>query len=395
MNKILWLCSWYPHPGDPYEGDFIQRHAKALSIYAPVTVFYVSQDGRSKNVAADKVIEQQTGRINERIIFFRFKKTGIRIIDKLVYNFRYYQTYKKNVQAYIAKEGKPAIVHIHVPMKAGMMGRWIKKRWGIPYIISEHSAHYTGNTDDDFSAKSFFHRYNVKQVFRNADAVTNVSAIIGSKLKELFGIGEVRVIHNTVDTQFFHYQTRGISKFRFIHVSTLAAYHKNIDGMLRSFSQLIKKREDFELVIVGPASAVLKEQILQSGLASFVVFGGEISYPEVALQMQQASALVLFSRYENFPCVVVEALSCGLPVIAADTGGIKEAVNETNGILVQSENEEELTNALNRVMNEYDKFDREKIALDSAQRFSYEAIGKQFYDLYNEVISGKNGNNIS
>ena len=392
MNNILWLCSWYPHPGDPYEGDFIQRHAKAVSIYALVTVFYVSQDGSNKNVVEDKVTEQQAGKVYERIVFFRFKKTGIKVIDKLVYNFRYYRTYKKNVQAYIAKEGKPDIVHIHVPMKAGMMGRWIKKRWDIPYIISEHSSHYNGKTDDDFSAKSFFHRYNVKQVFRNADAVTNVSAIIGSKLKELFGIGEVRVIRNTVDTRYFQYQTPGVSKFRFIHVSTLAPYQKNIAGMLRSFSQLKKERQDFELVIVGPASTALKEDMIQSELASFVVFAGEISYPEVALQMQQASALVLFSRYENFPCVVIEALCCGLPVIAADTGGIGEAVNETNGILVQSENEEELTNALNKVMNEYDKFDREKIAYDSGQRFSYEAIGKQFYELYNEVIVGKKTN---
>lgn len=155
--------------------------------------------------------------------------------------------------------------------------------------------------------------------------------------------------------------------------------------MLRSFTRLIKKRQDFELVIVGPASTALKEEVMQSGLASFVVFAGEISYPEVALQMQQASALVLFSRYENFPCVVIEALSCGLPVIAADTGGIGEAVNETNGMLVQSENEEELTTALNKVMNEYSKFDREKIAYDSGHRFSYEAIGKQFHDLYNEI----------
>jgi len=366
-----------------------------VSSYAPVTVLFVNQDGTNKNVVEDQVIEQQTGRVSERIIFFRFRKTGISILDKMVYNFRYYRTYKKNVQAYIAKEGKPVIVHIHVPMKAGMMGRWIKKRWGIPYIISEHSAHYNGKTDDDFLAKSFFHRYNVKQVFRNADAVTNVSAIIGSKLKELFGIGEVRVIHNTVDTHFFHYHPPAVSKFRFIHVSTLAPYQKNIDGMLRSFSRLIKERQDFELVVVGPASAAVKERVMQSGLASLVVFAGEISYPEVALQMQQASALVLFSRYENFPCVVIEALCCGLPVVAADTGGIREAVNEANGILVPSENEQALTNALNNVMNEYDKFDRGKIAYDAARQFSYDAIGKQFYALYNEVITGGKINNIA
>ena len=389
MNKILWLCSWYPHPGDPYEGDFIQRHAKALEKYSAVTVFYVSQEGIDKEVDKDKIIEQQTGGINEKIFFFRFRKTGIKFIDKLVYNFRYYKAYKKYLQDYISKEGKPGIIHIHVPMKAGMLGRWMKKRWGIPYIVSEHSSHYNEETEDNFLAKSFFHRYSVKRVFRDAIAVTNVSAVIAGKLKELFGLTEVKVIHNTVDTRFFYHKNAANLKFRFIHVSTLAAYQKNIDGMLRSFSSLANQRQDFELVMVGPASDELKEKISKSELASFVNFTGEITYPEVALQMQQASALVLFSRYENFPCVMIESLCCGLPVIAADTGGIKEAVNETNGILVDSENEEQLTAALSRIMNKYEKFDRKTIANEASRQYSYQTIGKQFYDLYNELTKNK------
>ena len=105
-----------------------------------------------------KIIDQEMNGVSEKIIFFRFKKTGIRIIDKLAYNFIYFSTYKKYIRQYIIIEGKPDIVHIHVPMKAGMIGRWIKKKWKIPYILSEHSSHYNGGTDDDFFAKSFFHR---------------------------------------------------------------------------------------------------------------------------------------------------------------------------------------------------------------------------------------------
>ena len=138
---------------------------------------------------------------------------------------------------------------------------------------------------------------------------------------------------------------------------------------------LSKQRQDFELVIVGPAYDELKEKVIESGLESFVKFTGEISYPEVALQLQQASAFVLFSRYENFPCAMIEALCCGLPVIAADTGGIREAVNEKNGILVESENEEQLLKAMNRMMDQYDQFDRKKISADAVQHYSYETIG--------------------
>src|SRR5688572_1445060 len=168
MNKILWLCSWYPHPGDPYEGDFIQRHAKALSAFVPVTVFYTSQAGPSQDVLKDQIIRQQTGPVDEKLIFFRFKKTGFRPFDTFIYNLRYYHSYKKAITEYIEKEGLPALVHVHIPLKAGNLARWIKRKWGIPYIVSEHSSHYIKGSHDDFLGKSFFHRSNVKRVFKKA-----------------------------------------------------------------------------------------------------------------------------------------------------------------------------------------------------------------------------------
>jgi len=98
-----------------------------------------------------------------------------------------------------------------------------------------------------------------------------------------------------------------------------------------------------------------------------------------------ASVLVLFSRYENLPCVIIEALSCGLPVIATDVGGVSELVNENNGLLVRSEDEKDLTESMNDVMNNYKNYDREQIAAQAGERFSYATIGKQFNELYMEV----------
>ena len=143
------------------------------------------------------------------------------------------------------------------------------------------------------------------------------------------------------------------------------------------------------MVIVGPATDYLKEKVLAMDLVSITRFTGEISYPDVALEMQRASALVLFSRYENLPCVVLEALCCGLPVISSDTGGIKEAVDETNGVLVQSENEKQLSDAMNTMMNDYEKYNREKIAMMATERYKYKTIGRKFYELYDEVLKAK------
>ena len=77
MNRVLWLCSWYPHPGDPFEGDFIQRHARAVSAFTPLTVFYTSQAGPEVSVKRECHIEQQTEAVRERIMLFRHRKTGV------------------------------------------------------------------------------------------------------------------------------------------------------------------------------------------------------------------------------------------------------------------------------------------------------------------------------
>ena len=386
MNRVLWLCSWYPHPGDPFEGDFIQRHARAVSAFIPLTVFYTSQAGPEVSVKRECHIEQQTEAVRERIMLFRHRKTGIRTIDKFFYNLRYFRSYKKAIREFIRKEGLPDIVHVHIPMKAGMIGRWINRTWKIPFIVSEHSAHYNSESNDSFYSKSSLHRYNVKRILQEAAAVTNVSEAVGETLKSLFGLHAIRVIPNTVNTTFFYYRQHTIPKFMFIHVSTLVSHQKNVEGILNAVLVLGKQREDFEMVIVGPATDHLKEKVSTMGLMSIIRFTGEITYPDVALEMQQASALVLFSRYENLPCVVLEALCCGLPVISSDTGGIKEAVNETNGILVQSENEKQLVEAMNTMMDDYEKYNREKIAITATERYAYETVGRKFYGLYGEVL---------
>jgi glycosyltransferase involved in cell wall biosynthesis len=385
MKKALWLCSWYPHPDSPYEGDFIQRHAKAVSAFIPVTVFYVSQAGPYKNREEDQFITQQTGNVEEKLVLFKFRKTGIRPLDKVLYNIRYYRAYKKAIEKYIEENGLPAIVHVHIPMKAGMIGRWIKRKWNIPYIVSEQSGHYIRGAKDDFFEKPLRHRLNVQKIFKEAMLVTNVSAVIAKTLKVAFRLTDVKVVHNTVDTTLFYYQHHSVSKFRFIHVSTLADHHKNIQGIFNAVANLAQQRNDFEVMIVGPATVKVKEKVASLGLDRVIRFAGEIPYPEVARQMQQASAFILFSRYENFPCVVVEALCSGLPVIATDTGGVSEAVNDTNGLLVQSENEKQLTDAMNKMLNEYQKYDRKAIASNAAAAYSYATIGKAFVDVYRET----------
>ena len=111
-----------------------------------------------------------------------------------------------------------------------------------------------------------------------------------------------------------------------------------------------------------------------------------VSYQQVAAEMKSASVFVLLSRYENQPCVILESLCSGLPVIATAVGGIPEIVNEKNGILLQDSVHPQahmaLSAAINKCMDEPGMFDRKAIAAHAQQVFSYDSVGRQFADLY-------------
>jgi glycosyltransferase involved in cell wall biosynthesis len=327
------------------------------------------------------------GKLKEILVSFKYRRTGVRIIDKLVYNLRYYSVYKKFIKKYLKENNLPSLVHVHVPMKAGNIARWIKRKWKIPYMLSEHSSSYEIASPDFFGKRSLYYRQSVKKIFEGAAVITNVSAKMGERMRSLIGLNrKIEVVHNVVDDALFFYKPIAISVFRFIHVSGMS-HQKNIEGIIKSFYKLSSYRMDWELWLVGPVDNTIVSLINSLGLSEKIICKGEVSYSVVAQCMQQSLALVMFSRHENFPCVVIEALCCGLPVIASDTGGISEAVNESNGLLVPSENEDALITALQKMMDNYTNYDRKNIGELARTKYRFSVAADQFINFYDQVIS--------
>jgi glycosyltransferase involved in cell wall biosynthesis len=162
---------------------------------------------------------------------------------------------------------------------------------------------------------------------------------------------------------------------------------KNPAGIIRALVQFNKTFKDWECIFCGPLKKELQLLTEQLGLEQQIYFTGEIAHEEVAVQMQQADIFILFSNHENFPCVVIEALCCGLPVVAANAGGVAEAVYDTNGIIVSIGNIEELAVAMEYVALNINKYERKTIAAEAAGLYNKKRIGEQFVELYTEVIN--------
>jgi glycosyltransferase involved in cell wall biosynthesis len=380
QNYILWLPSWYPNEQEPTNGDFIQRHARAASLHNSIVVIFFTQYGE-KIISDYKRVEQTSGNLKEIIVYVPFKPSRFKILDRVVYNISFYRFSKKFLLNYFNDNGFPSLVHVHVPVKSGNLALWAKKRFGIPYIASEHASTYIKEASNNFFKRHWFYRYQVKKIFSEATVVTNVSNTITRILKQLFPIKRSMIIHNVVDTSLFNLSNQKKDIFTFIHVSGLND-QKNIFGILRAFKKLSEIRKDWKFIIVGPYTKEIEQFIVNEQLDQLICLAGEVLYADVAGYMQKAHVMVLFSKHENFPCVIIEALCCGLPVISSDVGGINETVNNSNGILVESENEKELVVQLIKIRDTYHNYDTKQIAADATQKFNYWVISKQFDELY-------------
>ncbi len=384
MNYVLWLPSWYPNKLAPFDGDFIQRHAKAVARFQKITVIHIKKDDEGKITKEVKAFSSSQNNLDEIIIFYHPAKTNLGFLNRLLSAIKYRKVYRQALKKYMEENGKPDIVHVHVALKAGIQALFLNKKLRTPYIVSEHWSGYYANAKVNIYNSGFLLRNLTKKILLNASLLLpvtkNMGEIINNKIVEI----PFEVVANVVDTSSFFYHPCKHIKFRFIHASSLN-YYKNPEGIIRAVKQLADEGVNFELIFIGWVTKPLVELADKLLLTDkYIFFKSPITYEEVAKEMQQASSLILFSRIESLPCIMLEALCCGLPVISTNVGGINEVINKTNGILVESENEEQLANAMKKMILNYNSYNKIEIAKNATNEFSYDAIGKKIYEIYNK-----------
>src|SRR5450432_4072194 len=133
--QLLWLPAWYPNKTAPLAGDFIQRHAGAVSLYHDVQVIHVLRDKEGEITKDIKEENLKRGNLKETIIYYYTPSLPFSLLDKIVSNRRYRLLYRKAIKNYIEKEGVPACTHVHVIDKNGLAALWLKKKYNLTFVI--------------------------------------------------------------------------------------------------------------------------------------------------------------------------------------------------------------------------------------------------------------------
>jgi glycosyltransferase involved in cell wall biosynthesis len=379
--KVLFITTWYPTQRQPIAGVFVREHAKAVQLYDDVIVLHCA--GLDSNLTALWRVEQETDSdFAENVTAYRVwhRRSPIPKTSYPIYIWSVFQAY--NLLAH--QDFRPDIIHAHL-YKAGVPAVLIGKKNGVPVVITEHSTEFPRRMLRALDI------WKARVAFNRADVVMPVSHSLQRAI-EAYGIrARFQVVPNVVDTQRFHpppaHQLRNQDK-RMLAVSLLDASHKKgIPQLLEALVEVRDRRDDWQLDIVGdgPARSEYEVMARDLGLAERITFHGIRPRAEVAQFMRQADFFVLPSLWENLPCVLIEAMASGLPIVATHVGGIPEMVDDEIGILVPPGDAKSLSVALCSMLESVDEFDRQAI-VQRSDNYSPGSVGKLLHSIYQECV---------
>ncbi|GAA3722066.1 glycosyltransferase involved in cell wall biosynthesis [Spinactinospora alkalitolerans] len=163
---------------------------------------------------------------------------------------------------------------------------------------------------------------------------------------------------------------------------------KGVDVLLRAFSRIADQGAHLVVVGDGPEAAGLRALADRLGVAARVHWRGFVPHEQVPPILAAVDALALPSRYEELGTVLVEALRAGVPVVAADTGGIPDVIEDgVTGLLVPAEAPEPLARALSGLLGDRDLAARLAAAGRArAARYRWDRLARQVLSLYADLV---------
>lgn len=287
--------------------------------------------------------------------------------------------------------GKPDVLHAHFT-DYGYLAAKLKETEQVPLVLTEHSSLVNQDklpSDIEQAAKIAFTR---------ADKLIAVSPALAEKMRE-HSHRSVLWIPDMVDTELFaytgeHEQMRSLweetelegGEFSFLSCGNLRKV-KRMDVLIQAFARAFRDCPKVHLTICGQGEEEgnLRKLIYDLKMENRIELAGIRPREEIAQRLQQADCFVLASVSETFGVSYLEALSCGVPVIATRCGGPECFVNEHNGLMVEPDDVEGLASAMLTMYCNGGSYNRAAIAQEVRNHYSSQAVAARLMEQYEQL----------
>lgn len=394
--RVLLLTHVFPRAADDPLGAFLLHMAQAfgenahVQVIAPhaaglserenfgaiqVTRFHYAPDAE-ETLAYTGVMHEQVARgIGGKISFAQFVGAYFRAARDAVKTFQ------------------PEVIHAHWWLPGGLVGALVSKMTHTPLVITTHG------TDVEQLRRARWAKLLARYAFGQARVATCGSNYLRERLIELDAAdaNRVRVIPMPVNPLFTleRWNVGWLERFNVLTFNVLTVARltkqKNIDTLIDAINILRERGVDARLQIAGDGDqrAVLEQKTRDLKLDGWVQFPGMRAQSDLPELYAQCDAFVLPSVREGMGLVLAEALLCGAPVIATNSGGVTDIVRDgETGLLFPERDAHALADALVRYARDsaYARRLAENGRALALERFTPERVAAQFLDSYEKAI---------
>lgn len=347
--------------GAPFEVDVVTSSSNAFYCESHTigSIFYLDIGKKGRNQHLQTVRDLVTGSAKT----FRFAR---RLIKSQTYDL--------------------VVVWSGVP--SGFLSYLFRLRYGVPYVIILSGPDVPFHEQKWRLADRLIFRWLSPWLWKKASFVVANSARLLSDAARYARRSNLCVIPNALNVSFFSpgYENRNPSRFVLLGTGRLSRV-KGFDVLIRALA--LTGCSDIELWLAGsgPEKGALEQLAVSMGCKESVIFLGSLSKEQLVEVYRSADVFCLPSRNEGMSNALMEAMACGLPVVAARVGGTQELI-DGNGYVVDCEDSQAMAQAILQFKSDNEaRMLAGKKSREIALRFSAPEVANRFIDLFQQAIT--------
>lgn len=287
----------------------------------------------------------------------------------------------------MAKKRSYDVCQVFFGIPSGPVGYWLKKRYGLPYIIR------FGGGDIPGFQERFQRIYQilgpfVKLLWNHADALVANSEGLKAFAENFYDKNPIAVICNGVDTAAFYPREHDADsgQMHLLFVSRLIE-RKGLQYIIPKLTQIQAAADQpVHLTVVGdgPYRETLEGLAKQYGVTEMITFAGQKGKEELLAYYQSGDIFLFPSKREGMPNAVLEAMACGLPILMTPCEGSKELI-DGNGRIVEAEKMGDLISEIVTDRERLRSWGRES-RRRAAELFSWESVVQSYLEIMRGVV---------